>query len=213
MTFPERDIRTGIEVCATDDGEPDAIASLAAQERTARLAAAAARRRAQKLVRAAVPVPTQDPIYNGHSLADLREMRSRLTTEEVRASYWLHAMRARRDLVTTGRHGGNPLNDIGPALIEAREALARLASIDVHPVDERDPLPDLPELWSRPVAPTGPPAVDALVADLHAAESRLSTHHADLNRRLALVAGELIARYRVHPALALTILPSDSSRH
>jgi len=169
----------------------DASETVEAQRRAERRAASAAGRKARKLARASTPPPVRDPIYDGHSLTDLRTVRARLVAEETRVSYWRRVIQAR----------------LGRVLTDARGAVTRLAYIDVHPVDDLEPLPNLSELWARQVTPDDPVALSSLVADLEAAEVQLSTHRADVHRRIDLVTAELIARYREQPLLALTILP------
>ena len=185
----------------------DASETVEAQRRAERRAASAAGRKARKLARASTPPPVRDPIYDGHSLTDLRTVRARLVAEETRVSYWRRVIQARLDVAAVGKSGTDTVTDLSRVLTDARGAVTRLAYIDVHPVDDLEPLPNLSELWARQVTPDDPVALSSLVADLEAAEVQLSTHRADVHRRIDLVTAELIARYREQPLLALTILP------
>ncbi len=65
------------------------------------------------------------------------------------------------------------------------------------------PLPDLTVLWeSQPREDD-----DAIMVRLAAAERELSDYRRGLHERLDAATGELIARYRDEPALALRALP------
>ena len=70
------------------------------------------------------------------------------------------------------------------------------------------PLPDLAAIWARePITGDGDHNA-ALMHDLTKAESQLSAYRGALHRRLASATSELIARYREHPDLCLSALPS-----
>lgn len=201
----QSDVLSGVH----DGTEHKETAPTAARERAQRLALAADRRKVRKLARAAIPVPTRDRIYDGHSHSDLRATRALLVAEETRVSYWRRIIQGRLDIVRAGTHEAHPVADLSRVLTDAPGAVSRLASIDVHPVDDLEPLPNLSELWSRQTTPTDTTATQALLVDLGAAEAQLSTHRANVHHRLDLVTRELIARYREQPTLALTILPVD----
>jgi len=104
---------------------------------------------------------------------------------------------------------GDRVADLRRVLTDARSSVHRLAHIDVQPVDDVPPLPDLAEIWSRQVDRSDPVAFAKLEADLTAAEAELSTYRRELHRRIDRVTDELIARYREQPLLALQILPDD----
>lgn len=184
----------------------DLHAGAAAQ---AKAAEAKARRAARKAARAAQPLPERDVSYDGLSLPDLRAARTELGNEETRVSYWRRIIQARLDVVLSDSPGGDRVADLTRVLTDARSSVHRLAHIDVQPVDDVAPLPDLAEIWSRQVDRTDPVAVTRLEADLTEAERELSTYRRELHRRIDLVTGELIARYREQPLLALQILPDD----
>jgi hypothetical protein len=99
--------------------------------------------------------------------------------------------------------------DLVRVLTDARCPVHRLAHVDVRPVGDLPPLPDLAELWSRQVDPGDPTATARLESDLAAAEERLSACRRELHRRIDHATHELIARYREQPMLALQILPGD----
>ena len=67
------------------------------------------------------------------------------------------------------------------------------------------PLPDLAELWQQ-MTPDDPDARAELLLALREAETRLSDYRRELHERIDHETGELIARYRENPALALTAL-------
>lgn len=185
---------------------PDAEAVAAAEQRAAD---AKARRAARKAARAATPPPERDSTYDGLSLADLRAARTELGNEETRVSYWRRIIQARLDVVRSNVPDSERVADLTRVLTDARSAHQRLAYIDVQPVDDIPPLPDLAEIWSRQVDRADARALARLDRDLNAAEQELSSFRRELHRRIDLVTNELIARYREQPLLALQILPDD----
>ena len=172
-------------------------------------AEAKARRAARKAARAAQPPPERDASYDGLSLSDLRDARTALSTEETKVSYWRRIIQARLDVVRAQVPEGDPVADLTRVLTEGRSSVHRLAHIDVQPVDDVPPLPDLAEVWSRFVAPGDEAGRARLEADLDVAERELSSFRRELHRRIDLMTAELIARYREQPLLALQILPDD----
>ena len=190
-----------------DDARVDA--ELTPEEKAAR---AKARRAARKAARAAAPPPARDAAYDGLSLTDLRGLRAELGAEETRVSYWRRIIQARLDLVRLQQPDSDPVADLARVLTDATSSVRRLANIDVQPIDDVLPLPDLAELWSRQVDTSDAAALERLESDLAKAELDLSTFRRELHRRIDLVTGELIARYREQPLLALQILPGDPLR-
>jgi 2-hydroxychromene-2-carboxylate isomerase len=83
----------------------------------------------------------------------------------------------------------------------------RRALVAIMPIDDVPPLPDLAALWAREANETDPASVAELKRDLGFAELQLSAYRAALHRRLENATGELIARYREEPRLALLALP------
>jgi hypothetical protein len=170
---------------------------------------AKARRAARKAARAAAPPPERDPVYDRLSLFDLRDLRSQLAHEETQVSYWRRIIQARLDVVRSHMNEQSPVADLTRVLTDSRSAVSRLAHMDVQPVDDVPPLPDLAEVWSRQVDRHDPSAMTALEEDLGEAEEELSAYRRELHHRIDLVTDELIARYREQPLLALQILPND----
>jgi hypothetical protein len=189
------------------DARPDH--EMTPEERAAR---AKERRAARKAARAAAPPPERDAAYDGLSLTDLRALRAELGSEETRVSYWRRVIQARLDVVRLHQPDADPVADLTRVLTDATSSVRRLAHIDVQPIDDILPLPDLAEIWSRQVDPDDIPSLSRLEADLAKAERELSTYRRELHRRIDLVTDELIARYREQPLLALQILPSDPLR-
>jgi len=185
---------------------PDAETVASAEQRAAD---AKARRAARKAARAATPPPERDSTYDGLSLADLRAARTELGNEETRVSYWRRIIQARLDVVRSEAPDSERVADLTRVLTDARSSVHRLAYIDVQPIDDIPPLPDLAEIWSRQVDRSDAPALARLERDLSAAEQELSSFRRELHRRIDLVTNELIARYREQPLLALQILPDD----
>jgi hypothetical protein len=175
-------------------------------------AAAAQRRKERKAARAHAAAPDRDHAFDALSLDDLRAMRTALAQEETRVSYWRRIIQARLDVVRAGGVEGDRVAGLGRVLADAPTLGRRLAHITVGPVDEVPPLPDLSELWARQ-ADDDPAARARLAQELVVAERRLSAVRAGLFHRIDAVTGELIARYRQDPRLALTALPHDPMPH
>jgi hypothetical protein len=178
-------------------------------EAARRAAEAKARRAARKAARAAAPPPERDAAYDRLSLPDLRDLRTELGHEETQVSYWRRIIQARLDVVRSHMTDSSPVADLTRVLTDARSSVNRLAHIDVQPVDDIPPLPDLAEIWSRQVDRGDELAMARLEADLARAEGELSAFRRLLHHRIDLVTDELIARYREQPLLALQILPGD----
>ena len=79
--------------------------------------------------------------------------------------------------------------------------------MNVVPVDDIPPLPDLERLWEAVHDATGPEEQKQLEIDLAKAERDLSEYRQALHKRIAIASEELIARYRDHPLDCLTALP------
>ena len=88
-------------------------------------------------------------------------------------------------------------------LTDHQRSSQRLAMQTLDGHLELPPLPDLTVLWeSQPQD-----ADDDLLVRLAAAERQLSDYRRGLHERLDAATGELIARYRDEPTLALRALP------
>lgn len=172
---------------------------------------AKARRAARKAARAAQPPPERDPAYDSLALADLRALRGELDQQEAQVSYWRRIIQARLDVVRGLKPDGDPVADLTRVLTDARTAVHRLAHVDVRPVDDVPPLPDLAELWAREIDREDAAARDRLERELARAESELSAFRRELHARIDAVTRELIARYRDQPSLALEIIPGQAS--
>jgi len=158
--------------------------------------------------RAAREVPVRLDEFSHLSLEALRSYRLALTSEEGRVSYWRRLIQARMDLLElSGQPDPVRLERLGQALSETRVGLGRQALIEVHPVDDVPPLPDLNQLWAREADPNDEESQAAMRRDLAFAELQLSAYRAALHRRLSRATGELIARYREEPTLCLSALP------
>ena len=156
------------------------------------------------------PTPQRSPEHAHLALEALRDYRKALTDEEGRVSYWRRIIQARLDVVRVGAtlDSGN----LRPVLTDARVTAGRSALVEVLPVDDIPPLPDLAGLWDRQVDPDDGPGRARLATDLARAEAQLSQYRAALHRRLAASTAELIARYREQPSLCLTALPLPPER-
>ncbi len=156
--------------------------------------------------------PEVDPAYAGITLEALRELRRELGEEEQRVSYWRRIIQARIDLLTSGRSHGDIVERLTSVLAESGSAHRRLANLSVKQADTIAALPDLAKLWARVVDPRDPVAVEAFVADLRSVEAELSRIRRVIHTRLDEATGQLIARYRQEPMLALTALPDIGLR-
>lgn len=159
------------------------------------------------------PVPERDEQYDHLDLDALRHYRAALQAEESKVSYWRRIIQARLDSIREGDGTAAPEDaHLRPVLEDARVRQGRNALVEVLQSDDIPPLPSLAELWDR-LVPLGDAVGTAqLEADLHAAEQQLSAYRAALHRRLSAATGELIARYREHPALCLVALPLPPER-
>lgn len=155
---------------------------------------------------AARPEPVRLPEFAHLSLEALRTYRTALTHEESRVSYWRRIVQARLDVVRAGEDGSG-LNHLREVLVQAQSGHGRTALVDVVPIDDVPPLPDLAELWDRIPVPGDTEGNAELEASLADAEERLSAYRAALHRRLAGATQELVARYKDEPTLALLALP------
>lgn len=168
-------------------------------------------RRAPRARPAVRPVPEVSADFGHLGLAELRAYRTALQGEEGRVSYWRRILQARLDVVRQGRRlGGTEALDaaaLRPVLSGERVGAGRTALLEVLPVDDVPPLPDLADLWEREVALDDDEGLTALEEDLAAAEAQLSTYRSSLHLRLEEATGELIARYRQSPVLCLDSLP------
>jgi hypothetical protein len=163
----------------------------------------------EKTRRTAV-VPERSAEFAHLPLVGLRQYRKALSQEESRVSYWRRIIQARLDLVRALGPSGNPgpdLDALRPVLGQERVGAARNALLDIVPVDDIPPLPNLESLWERDPRPGDATYNDALIGELTKAETQLSAYRSALHRRLAAATTELIARYREDPTLCLSALP------
>lgn len=158
-------------------------------------------------------VPERNPEFAHLPLVGLRQYRKALSQEESRVSYWRRIIQARLDVVRALDGAPGPdLEALRPVLGAERVGAARTALLDVVPVDDIPPLPNLERLWERDPRPGDEAYNEALCADLVRAEAQLSAYRAALHRRLSSATAELIARYREEPSLCLSALPLPRER-
>ncbi len=163
--------------------------------------------------RRTVGVPERSAEFAHLPLVGLRQYRKALTQEESRVSYWRRIMQARLDVVRAlGGYEGPDVDALRPVLGAARVGAARNALLDVVPIDDIPPLPNLESLWEKDPRPGDEAYNASLVAELTKAEAQLSAYRQALHRRLSAATTELIARYREEPALCLTALPLPRER-
>jgi hypothetical protein len=153
--------------------------------------------------------PERSPDFDHLSLDGLRHYRTTLSSEEGRVSYWRRIIQARLDLVRATEAGTTAtVEDLRNMFTEDRVSGNRTALITIVPVDDMPPLPDLAGLWSRQPKADDHEHNATLIVELSAAETQLSAYRSALHRRLSSATTELIARYREHPDLCLSVLPS-----
>lgn len=156
------------------------------------------------------PTPERTVQHEHLSLDDLREYRKALSAEESRVSYWRRIIQARLDLLLAG--ADSEADTLRPVLTDQRVGAGRRALVEIMPVDDIPPLPDLATLWDRVVDLEDTEAVADMTADLAVAERQLSEYRSVLHQRIGAATSELIARYRDEPTLCLSALPVQSSR-
>ncbi len=156
--------------------------------------------------------PEVDPAYSGLTLEDLRDLRRELGDEESRVSYWRRIIQARIDLLTRGSSDGDIVERLTSVLAESGGVHRRLANLSVRPAGDIAALPDLHVLWTRVVDTRDTEAVAGFVEELRAVETDISALRREIHQRLDEATGQLIARYRQDPTLALTALPDIGLR-
>ena len=159
---------------------------------------------AQRAGGARTAPPQRDPRFGDVDLPELRHRRSGLTDEESRVSYWRRIIQARIDLIDKGDRV-SVADGLSRVLADSRSSHRRIAALSVDSAEGLPPLPDLADLWQR-MAPQDSVDRAELLTLLREAEFRLSEYRRELHARIDQVTGELIARYRENPALALTAL-------
>jgi hypothetical protein len=155
------------------------------------------------------PTPRRVPELAHLSIDQLRDYRQELVAEETRVSYWRRILQARLDMVIDSRDNA-ALNRLRGVLHEHADSSRRLAMLPVADAEAAPPLPDLTVLWETPSCAEGTDT--ALVTRMADAEQQLSSYRNSLHQRLDDATGELIARYRDEPALALRALPQRRRR-
>ena len=156
------------------------------------------------------PVAERSEQHAHLTLEALRAYRKTLTAEESNVSYWRRIIQARLDLVRAGTTVTS--DNLRPVLTDERIGAGRQALIEILPVDDIPPLPDLASLWDRYVGPDDAAGKEQLAAELSDAEQQLSEYRSLLHVRLSAATGELIARYREEPTLCLSALPVQPTR-
>ena len=161
-----------------------------------------------------VGVPQRSPDFAHLPLMGLRQYRRALNEEEGRVSYWRRIIQARLDMVraTDKAPTATSMDALRPVITQERVGQGRRALVDIVPMNDVPPLPNLEALWDRRVDPGDEVAVGELVEDLVKAEAQLSAYRAALHRRISGATTELIARYREDPSSCLSALPLPRER-
>jgi hypothetical protein len=158
-------------------------------------------------------VPQRSPDFAHLPLVGLRKYRRALTEEESRVSYWRRIIQARLDMVrATEKAPSHAMDSMRPVLTEARVGRGRQSLIEIVPMNDVPPLPNLEALWDRDFVPGDDEMNADLIDDLVKAEAQLSAYRAALHRRISGATTELIARYREDPSQCLSALPLPRER-
>jgi hypothetical protein len=155
------------------------------------------------------PEPKHAPELAHLCLEALRDYRQGLVAEETRVSYWRRILQARLDQVI-GPDDHQALRRLRGVLDDHGHSSRRLALLPVVRTEDAAPLPNLAVLWETTPGGAGDPS--SMVVRLTDAEQELSSYRHSLHERLDAATGELIARYRDEPALALQALPVRQQR-
>lgn len=159
------------------------------------------------------PVPERSETFAHLPLPALRSYRRALAEEEGRVSYWRRILQARLDVLRAGAGvPGQADEALRPALTDERVGAGRRVLLELVPVDDIPPLPQIEALWQRELTPGDPESAAELELELAEAERQLSEYRSALHGRLGAATGELIARYREEPTLCLSALPLPPER-
>lgn len=150
-------------------------------------------------------VPQRDPALANLSLAEVRARRKALMAEENSVSYWRRVVQAKLDLIDTDAAEPLTLDSVVEVLRDADGAQQRVAYVSLSEPQQLPPVPDLVELWQ--LLELGEISGSDAATRLREAESQLSRFRSEVHQRLDQFTGELIARYRENPGLAVTALP------
>ena len=153
--------------------------------------------------------PFADLNVSDMTLDQLREMRKVLTERESQISYWRRIIQARLDLLRDGAlKRGATIEGLQRILTQQMGVNNRKGILSVMP-EENQPMDGLDHLWHRGINSQDD---EQLEKDLIAAERQLSSIRGDLHSMIDAATGELVARYRDDPLLALTALPTRVQR-
>jgi hypothetical protein len=157
------------------------------------------------------PVPHRSPAYRALTLGQVRAVVGALDRERQDVAYWMRVLDARSAAVSAGSEAlpGSGA-DLSSRLADARrdEIMNRIRSLDVRAVRDVAPfdLPDLAELWRRPLPPDRAGQC-ALMADIASAKDAVQRYALEVQHRYDDAKRELIARYRDDCAAAFELLP------
>ena len=150
------------------------------------------------------PLPERVADLAHLTLAELRALRTELSAEEHRVSYWRRLVQARADVLRHDRDlAVDRLRDVlaSQSVVPGRTAFLTASGEEMLP-----PLPGLDAVWSA-VDPADPPARSALLETLVEMDAQLSAYRRALHERIDAATKDLVARYAADPRLCLVALP------
>ena len=103
-------------------------------------------------------------------------MRHGLKKEEGSVSYWRRILQARLDLMRRDADGRRvSVPQLAEVLVDAQASHRRVAALGIETAETLPPLPNLAELWTRPV-PADDQEREELIEGLREAEHSLSQY-------------------------------------
>ena len=149
------------------------------------------------------------------SVAELRDYRRDLRSEEDRVSYWRRIAHGRIDVLLAGKPSGQSISQAQLVAALADTGTGRRRS-GLHRIAAEETLPDLPNLtediWEMTVDGSDRAALERAIAALELAEKQLTEYRTALLRRIDEATDALVERYREEPRRALELLAGATGR-
>ncbi|MGV8847488.1 RsiG family protein [Tessaracoccus sp.] len=147
-------------------------------------------------------------------LAELRQYRVQLRSEEDSVSYWRRVLHGRIDLLRkvaergAGEHPGWLVgtDELGAALKDTATGRSRLALMRIGSAVDLPELPGLNEVWARDADPANPEDVAEVLAALDEAVGRVGDYRGQILKRIDAATNELVSRYKDDPDACLDLI-------